>query len=70
MWTVLGKPGSGSPYPRATAEMPPLGMPSEHSVQADYREVELTLHRYVIDGTSGFRSLPLVRLLPVEKCWM
>lgn len=70
MWTVLGEPGSGSPYPQATAEIPPLGTPSEHSVQVDYREVELTLHRYVIDGTSGLRSLPFVRLLPVEKCWM
>lgn len=63
MWTVLGKPGSGLPYPQATAEMPPLGVPSEQSVQVDYGEVAITLHRYTIDGKSGFRSLPLVRLL-------
>lgn len=63
MWTVLGKPGSGLPYPQATAAMPPLGVPSEQSVQVDYGEVELTLHRYTTDGKSGFRSLPLVSLL-------
>lgn len=63
MWTVLGKPGSGLPCPQATAEMLPLGVPSEQSVQVDYGEVELTLHRCTVDGKSGFRSLPSVRLL-------
>ena len=63
MWAVLGKSGSGLLYPQATAEMPPLAMPSERSVQVGYGEVELTLHGYTVDGKSGFRSLPLVRLL-------
>lgn len=58
MGTVLGKPGCGSPYPQATERGRSLECLLS-TVQGDHGQVELTLHRSIIDGKSGCRSLLL-----------